>query len=267
MIDFLIQHKDLFLIFAGIGTFISALIAVFTLIEVKRQRLSTYKPDVLIKAFLVSVSKSPFQRENEELLEYKVCDYNDYSVNFNETKFEVFPKYKVENLGFGVAKNVECRWNFDTKKAIKLIQEILPNEFSFSYHKSLNLYFLNNLTDENFHYSASANIECQNIDYIAPFNIQKHYQYHSIPQIIVFTHYLFLIFKNKLLEQNVENFNVFYFKDFQFPKPTLSIKYKDLNNKTYTKRYKFNIGAVETQAGNETLDTTKEFSYLTFTLE
>jgi len=70
-----------------------------------------------------------------------------------------------------------------------------------------------------------------------------------------------------LFEQNAENFNVFYFKDFQFPKPTLSIKYKDLNNKTYTKRYKFNIEAVDTQAGNETIDTTKEFSYLAFRLE
>ena len=52
MVDFLTQYKDFLLILAGIGTFISALIAVFTLIEVKKQRLSTYKPDVLIKSLM-----------------------------------------------------------------------------------------------------------------------------------------------------------------------------------------------------------------------
>jgi len=266
MIDFLTQNKDLFLVFAGIGTFISALVAVFTLIEVKKQRLSTYKPDVLIKAFIVSISKSPLQRKKEELLKYKVCDYNDYSTNFNEVKLDISPKYKVENFGFGVAKNVECLWHFDVKKAIKLIQEVLPNTYSFSYHKSLNLYFLNNLTDDDFYYSANANIEYQNIDYIAPFNVQKHYQYHTIPEIIVFTHYLFLIFKNELTERSVDSFNIFNFNDFQFPKPMLSIKYRDLNNKTYQKRYRFKLVAVDTQA-KETLDMTKEFSYLTFELE
>jgi hypothetical protein len=266
MIDFLIQHKDLFLILAGFGTFISALIAVFTLIEVKKQRLSMYKPDILIKSFIVTISKNPLQKE-EELLEYKVQNYNDYSINYNETKFENSPKYKVENFGFGVAKNVECQWYFDTKKAIKLIQEILPNSFSFSYHESLNLYFLNNLQNDNFHHSANANIECQNIDYIAPFNVQTHYQYHIIPQIIVYVHYLFLIFKKKLIEQSVENFHIFEFDDCKFPKPTLSVKYKDLNDKIYQKTYKFKISAVATQGGSETLDMTEEFSYLTFELE
>ena len=266
MIDFLTQYKDFLLIFTGIGTFISALIAVFTLMEVKKQRLSTYKPDVLIKAFTVSVSKSPLQKENDELLQYKVSDYNDYSVNFNELEFEISPKYKVENFGFGVAKNVECQWQFDTKKAIKLIQEILPNTYSFSFYEEINSYFLNNLLDSDFHYAENANIKCQNIDYIAPFNVQKHYQYHTIPPIIIFSHYLFLIFRNKLFEQNANNFHIFDFYDYKFPKPILSIKYNDLNNKTYQKKYKFKLNAVVTQI-NEELDMKTEFSYLTFELE
>lgn len=263
MVDFLLQHKDLVLIFSGIGTFISSLIAIFTLIEVKKQRHSYYKPDILIKSFLVAISKSPFLKKEEELLEYKTCDFNDYSNNYNEIKYEVSAKYKVENLGFGIAKNVKCQWQFDEKEAIQLISEELPRNFSFSLHESLNLYFLNNCNNEDFHYSVFTKIEKQNIDYIAPIDIHSHSHLHTVPNIIIYTHYLFLLFKEKLLKEKVDNFNIFKFKEYKFPSPSLIIEYRDLNNKKYKKEYKFELTAVSSQV-DEVLDMTKEFAYLEF---
>ena len=262
MVDFLLQYKDLVLIFSGIGTFISSLIAIFTLVEVKKQRHSYYKPDILIKTFLVAISKSPVLKK-EELLEYKTCDFNDYSNNYNEVKYEVSAKYKVENLGFGIAKNVKCQWKFDAEKAIQLINKELPQKYSFSLHESLNLYFLRNSIDEDFYYSASANIEEHAIDYIAPINIHSHSHFHTVPDIIIYAHYLFLIFRVGLLEKEAQNFNIFRFKNYKFPIPSLIIEYRDLNNKKYKKKYKFELTAVTTQV-NELLDMTKEFAYLEF---
>ncbi|RKD94083.1 hypothetical protein [Marinifilum flexuosum] len=265
MIEFLIKYKELIVIFSGIGTFISALIAVFTLKEVKKQRLSLYQPDILIKSFLVSISKSPLHKENEELIEYKTCDFNDYSNNYNEIEFEVSSKYKIDNLGFGIAKNIKCTWQFDTKKAIKKIEKLLPTNYQFSWHKNLNLYFLNNLENEDFHYSANANIGRQEIDYISPINVQKNNHLHTIPEIVIFTHYLFLLFENNLTDKEGKNFNVFEFCDYKFPNPVLKVEYKDLNGKKYKYEYKFQLSAVDTQV-QEKLDLTKEFAYLHFEL-
>ncbi|WP_294967207.1 hypothetical protein, partial [Sulfurimonas sp.] len=125
MIEFLLKYKELIIIFSGIGTFISALIAIFTLNEVKKQRLSLYQPDILIKSFVVSISKNPFLLGKDELIEYKVSNWNDYSNKDCQKEYEVYPRYKVENLGLGIAKNIKCEWQFDTKKAIKLIEELL----------------------------------------------------------------------------------------------------------------------------------------------
>lgn len=266
MIKFLTDNKELILILAGIGTFISSLIGIFTLREVIKQRLSLYKPDILIKSFLVAISKSPFQKDNEELIMYKVCNSNDYSVNYNNIVFENSPKYKVENLGFGVAKNIKCEWQFNTQKAIKEIEKIMTSEYSFSYHKDLNLYFLKKQMNEDFHYSAFADFDKQNIDYISPINMQQHYHFHTIPDILIYTHFLFMLFKKNLLENKGENFHLFTFDDFQFPKPILKINYKDLNNKTYTIKYKFKITAVQTQI-EDIIDLTKEFCYFEFELE
>jgi len=265
MLEFLIKYKEIIVIFSGIGTFVSAMIAVFTLNEVKKQRLSLYKPDILIKSFLVSISKSPLQKENEELLEYKTCDLNDYSNDYNETNFEGSSKYKVDNLGFGVAKNVKCIWQFDTKKAIKEIEKLLPNNYQFNWYKELNLYFLNNIENEDFHYSANANIDHQEIDYISPINVQKHYHFHTIPEIVIFTHYLFLLFKNDLIDKKGENFRVFEFYKYKFPNPVLKVEYKDLNGKKYRNEYKFKLTAVDTQI-EDVFDLTKEFAYIEFEL-
>jgi hypothetical protein len=266
MVHFLSQYKDLILILSGIGTFISSLIAIFTLAEVKKQRHSYYKPDILIKSFLVAISKSPFLRKEEELLKYKACDSNDYSNNYNEIKYEVSAKYKVENLGFGIAKSIKCQWKFYAQKAIQLINTELPKNYSFTLHESLNLYFLKDSYNENFHYSAFNKIEKQNIDYMPPINIHSHSHLHTIPNIIIYTHYLFLIFKKRLLVEIADNFNILEFKEYKFPIPSLIIEYRDLNNKKYKKEYKFELTAVSSQIG-EVLDMAKEFAYLEFEIK
>lgn len=263
MVDFFLQHKDLILILSGIATLISSFIAMFTLLEVKKQRHSYYKPDILIESFIVSISKSPFFKKNEELLKYKTCNYNDYSSNYNEAKSEVSAKYKVENLGFGIAKNIRCQWKFDSKKAIQLINKELPINLYFSMDRSLNLYFLNDCDNDDFHYSAFTKIEIQKINYLAPINIHTHAHLHTVPNIIIYTHYLFLLFKEKLLNEKIKNFNIFEFKEYKFPKPSLIIEYRDLNNKKYKKEYKFDLMAVSSQT-DDILDMTKEFAYLQF---
>ena len=266
LINFLIENKELILILSGIGTFISSIIAIFTLTEVKKQRLSLYKPEILLKTFLVTISKSPLVKESGELLYYKVSNFNDYSNNYNDIQFEVFPKYKVENLGLGIAKNITCKWSFDVKAAIKEIEKIMPNNLSFDYHKDLNLYFLQNNLNEEFHYSSNADIHKQNIDYISPIKIQQHFHFHSIPDIIIFTHILFLLLKNDLIEETGKDFHIFSFDKYKFPEPTLHIEYRDLNNKKHSNKFNFKLDAVQTQIGGE-LDLTKEFCYLEFKIE
>lgn len=252
--------------FSGIGTFVSALIAVFTLVEVKKQRLSLYKPEVLIKSFLIDVSKNPLFLKKSELLKYRTTVFNDHSINYNDVKYEVFPKYKVDNFGFGIAKNVICTWEFDTKKAIKAIKNILPPRYSIEHHESLDIYFFNDAKNSDLHYSGNAGISKNQTDHISPINVQANYHYFSVPEIITFTHYLFLIFENNLTEMYADNFNLYEFKEKSFPKPTLKIEYKDLNNKKYRTKFTFNTTAVVTQTEDK-INMKKDFAYLLFEIE
>ncbi|MCC6372302.1 MAG: hypothetical protein IT236_14965 [Bacteroidia bacterium] len=263
MVEFLLKHSEIINLLAGIGTFISALIALFTLLEVKKQRLSMYKPEILIKSFILSISKSPLLKK-EELLEYRVIDFNDNSNNYYQTKLEPSPNYKLDNFGFGIAKNIVCKWEFESDIAIEMIKKIFPNNYTFRTISELNIYFLKKLDNEEFHFSINSDIDNQTIDFIAPINQQKHYHFHAIPSVIIYTHYLFLIFKKDLLTENCANFRFFEFENF--PRPILKIEYSDINNKKYKKTFKFRITAVSNQV-DDILDMGKEFCYLHFELK
>ena len=255
------NNQHLFNTLFGLGTLASVIVAIITLKEVIKQRQSMYKPEVLIKSFYLSISKNPLFKKSEELLLYKTAPFNDYSIKYNQLVFSINKNYKIENVGFGPAKNIICEWNFDTNTAIKKIKEILPEKMHFNFLDRLDLYSLVIENNENFYYSASSKMQQQEISYISPINVSDHYHLHSIPEIIIFSHYLFLIFKKELVQKSCPNFGVFKFEDF--PQPELCIKYYDLNGKKYTKKFQFEIIAVSTQVQENILMDT-EFAMLQF---
>jgi hypothetical protein len=245
----------------GLGTLVSVIVAIITLKEVIKQRQSMYKPEVLIKSFYLSISKSPLFKETAELLLFKTAPFNDYSVNYNDLPFSINKNYKIDNVGFGPAENIICEWKFDTSTAIKKIKEILPEKMHFNFLNSLDLYLLVIENNQDFHYSANARIQEQEISYISPINVSDHYHLHAIPEIIIFSYYLFLIFKKGLIQKSCPNFGVFEFEDF--PQPELYIKYYDLNGKKYTKKFQFEITAISLQV-EENILMDKEFAMLQF---
>lgn len=247
---------------ASVGAFISALVALFTLKEIKKQRRSAYKPELFIKSFIVELSKSPLVKNKDELLRYKISNFNDYSVNYNEVESQVYVTYIINNLGFGIAKNVKCKWHFDFEKAIKMIKEELPNEFEISKHTGS--FYLTKKNDDNFFYSANHEQDVDTTDIIAPIQISPNNHYHSIPEIIIFSHMLYLSFKLNLIKSPAEQFHIYDFESF--PKPTLAMEYQDLDDKKYKKTISFNVEGVTSQIGEE-LDLNREFCMLQFNVE
>lgn len=268
MIDFFIKNKELINILSGIGTFLSSIVAIYTLREVIKQRLSTYKPEILIKSFVVYISKSPLELKKDELLLYKTDNFNEYIKNDDKIngEYSVSCLYKVENLGFGPAKKIKLVWTYDTERALKLIEEMLPERYFFERFDSLNYFFLIDKQNEEFHFSiTNQKTTVQNIDYITPINIKEHSHFHSIPKEIILTYFLFFIIKYKLTESKSENFYTIPSLN-ELPIPMLNLRYEDINGKVYKKDFQFNISLTTTQI-DEYLIMNKEFGYLLFELD
>lgn len=112
---------------SAIGTFIAALVAVYTLKLIRIQTKNSQRPNVVFGNRIIG---SSFAGEGRILKTYWLDDDGDEGAicpeisNFN---------FVLMNVGVGFAENVCFKETFDIKAAIKYIKEIdLDNQFEFS---------------------------------------------------------------------------------------------------------------------------------------
>jgi hypothetical protein len=243
-------------ILASVGSFFSAIVAMITLFEIKKQRHSMYKPEIFLTPLCFKPEYNPII-ENEKIRSYTLLEYNNYQEDKLELKSQINILYKLENLGFGVASNVLCQWNFDYSKAIKEMEKILPEDFTLS--DQFDYTFINRKSNPNF--LIAANVEDiknnQKIDFIPPINFKEHHNLHSIPHSIIIIYLMYLLFNKNLISDTGK---MFYIEEFEaLPKPKVIIEYKDLNGKKYSKTYTLSISACSLQSDQDVLDLTKEY--------
>jgi hypothetical protein len=104
---------------SSFAALLTAIIVFFTLIEMKRQRQSAYKPDLMFKPIRFSFSADFF-----DVLDYKIASQKDDDDSKNE---QYKPTGQIYNIGLGSAKNLYPTLHFDYRKAIKLVNELIDN--------------------------------------------------------------------------------------------------------------------------------------------
>lgn len=107
---------------------ITSLILIWTLREIRAQRLSMYVPELLIKEkmieFHVEISKKYF---NVCTLPYPHFDSVE-EVMKGPDKYRSNDYLEIHNIGLGTAKNVEVEFIFDIWEYIELIKELDKNK-------------------------------------------------------------------------------------------------------------------------------------------
>ena len=99
-------------------TLITAIIAFLTINEMRKQRVHSYFPDINLANFSFYVYKADDTEEIDSIYLYSYKNQkeeNEKIGGFNELKTEI------NNIGFGVAKNIKWNWTFDIKEAEKVI--------------------------------------------------------------------------------------------------------------------------------------------------
>ncbi|GEM_PF-2480459 len=254
----LLKYKSLIEIFAGLGTFIAAIIALYSIFELRKQRRAMYKPQLFLDSFTFEAINNPLLLENN-LNKFRGKYNGKGGKTLSESSFVL---YELENLGFGVAKSVECKWEFDYKSAYKAISNVSPSEYKWD--KLINYDILS--TDLGFQKTFNPeDLKTEKINFILPISQGGKKRSLSIPEIIVDCYLYFLLFKHKLTEEICQTF---YHEEFiEMPKLKLKLKYKDLANKTYRMNLNIDVSCVSFQLNNDgTLNTMKDFAMFYFTI-
>jgi len=149
----------------------------------------------------------------------------------------------LHNIGFGAAKYVKGKWDYDYRKLIILISNVIKeDEFVFKSMKNGGVNEFNIKHISSGHFSSGSdflNLEFEK-DIVLPYNSVDESPKLYLPQIFIDLLSYYISFKYEMFDVNSK-------KDFIFdelveiPQLKLRLEYTDIANKKYTKSMIFNF--------------------------
>ena len=231
------EIKDITLIVSGIGTFISAFVAMFTVLEIKKQRLSSYKPELILDSFVSFFFADNFLSTDDNI-RYKTTKYlENNQKHLKETDKTISMDYLLQNIGFGTAKYIEGFWSFDYKKASKILKKYVKEDYLIE--NDNDGFSISNEKRDFWLFFRKSNLEKDTIDFILPESQGENGKGRTVPSIITQVYAYYIVFKyNISVGVNEEH----CYEEFEeLPKPKFKVTYKDFNNKKHTKTFELSF--------------------------
>ncbi|MDN3619244.1 hypothetical protein QWY81_07235 [Polaribacter undariae] len=228
-------------------TLLTAIIALLTINEMRKQRVHSYFPDLNMANFSFYV----YKRDNDD--EIKSINLHYYKKRKKKKeKIDGFNELKIgiNNIGFGVAKNVNWTWGFDFEQAKKIICK----DKSVKWEKKGN-----NIIIE----SKKANIEWAfdiyqdsiggNFNFILPFSNENRKTEIVIPYYFINLYWLHMITKiGKKGIKSIEDY---------FPNLELNVKYTDIHSNEIEKTFLIKINIQMIAVVQENTKTLAKFRF------
>lgn len=232
-----ITTADWINIFIASITLLTAFIALFTINEMRKQRIHSYFPDINMANFSFYVYKGDYDEEIKSIYLYSFKDKKEENSKidgYNELKIGI------NNIGFGVAKNVRWNWDFDVEKA----KESICKDDSIVWETSQDFLSID---------SSSLNIEWAfdinedniggNFNFILPYASENRETEITIPDYFIHLYWLYMV--NQL--------NIKKLKSIQdhFPPLELNVKYTDIHSNELIKTFLIDLNFHMIAAPNE----------------
>ena len=208
-------------------TLLTAIIALLTINEMRKQRVHSYFPDINMANFSFYVYKGDYDDEINSIYLYyykKRKKKKEKIDGFNELKIGI------NNIGFGVAKNVSWTWNFDIEQAKKIICQ----DKSVKWEKKEDFIIID---------SKKANIEWAfdiyedsiggNFNFILPYSNENRKTEIVIPYYFINLYWLYMV--NQIGKKGPKSM-----KDY-FPYLELNVKYTDIHSNELEKTFLIEI--------------------------
>jgi hypothetical protein len=147
---------------ASIGAMGAAFVAVFTLLELSKQRRSSYKPDLC-------VLKNRFHIGGEEPRTNPDFPFAmDWIPEGSRSQQVItWPTIRVVNVGFGAAKRVSAKWVFDTSCFVEEVNELAQKTYQTFFIREEE-YFLSIMSKGRSTYRVNNRLDTFDFEYLLP---------------------------------------------------------------------------------------------------
>lgn len=209
----------------GFSTLFTAVIVLFTLFEMKEQRVSTYKPVIVVKDSRINVT---WDNDNQDPLKFSIN--NNSEISSGKTKKKISSELESYNIGLGAAQKISISYTFDLQAIIDNIKK-LDKESQIRIKDSDSLLSIKSKVVRKCY--PHHKYDDINIDYILPANIDSKPTFIQLPSKFIdfFLVYLFFLL-NSLNEESAPLEQI-----AAFNKCNMILKYQDIGNEQYSKEY------------------------------
>jgi hypothetical protein len=226
----LFTTTDWISLFTAIAALITAIITLFTIREIKKQREHSYQPDLDIANFDVHVYKYDYD-EKEDDKDLIFLYYSKVRLNISE-KLDGYNELllDINNIGFGAAKEVNWKWSFDFFSAKDIIN-LSENEFEYDSEKEEISINIPNLKIE-WTYLLYEEHDADCLNFILPYSIENRENTLRLPSYFID---LFWLYKSKGVV------NQTYASDQNFLPLKLLINYINIDGKKFEKHFDIHL--------------------------
>ena len=213
----------------ALGTLLTSIVGLFTLRQVKKQRETTYQPELCVNDFECSLFNNPFH--SSEFTIYALSKLGHQTPKDKGGWQGAVPHAAINNIGLGSAKNVVCSWQFNLDAAVELINTLKPDHLIC---KRIAL-FIFIMVDKKTIFDIPVKTESFDYNVILPYSKDSEQTLCPIDQTVINSYLLYLLFKHKMYNKETDNYFIEKFEDM--PPAYFIIDYDDINNKHFSKKY------------------------------
>ena len=199
---------------ASIGACLAAIAAFLSILQIKRQKIESYRPDPTF------ASSSFFAYGHKDQTRFT---WSDKEIDQRSTAFSDYPRYQsgvpLHNIGFGVAKNVSLRWNFpieDFTSTLNKRSQDTSIPIVFSYSNGI----VSTVSEEKSRADSFwLNQRDKYLDFLLPLEIHKEATTIEFPPVILDLVSAYIKFTLESKNENLE---------YNIPSITIEVKYQDI---------------------------------------
>jgi hypothetical protein len=223
-------------VFTAFIAFVSIAIALFSLREARKQRESSYQPDLFF-SFPNTMKTQITNFQNG----YRDVECIVFDEEMKKSKVQGIP-HTIENIGLGSAKDVHIQWTFDFKKAYDVIEKAVkkPTQISILNDSDLNLSDTNGnelIGTTNKYIDNSVKY-----DFVLPRKDERFTKTPVIPQEIHAVFAIMFLVRHKVFDR--EKLDQLYTEEYKrFPPLIAYLTYSDIAEKSYSKKFRVKLSS------------------------
>ncbi len=225
----------------NLATLLTALVSLLTLFEMRKQRIATIQPDLVVSSLdSVHLYYLPQMQLYASWPYYWSIEYLEDLSNPCDKHSRGAFDIQLKNIGAGTAKDISLSWDLDVEPFVDAISKLnldVDIYFDKDYQGKMSLFRVNAMA-----FFDESNVNSKNVFFLSVGDNYEMPFFQVYTQLVSLWLYGKLFINDPFKLDGIDAQKYIVDEFMNLPTPSLSISYKDMAGNEYKKKYSYKLG-------------------------